>query len=134
MRWLRLQLPVLYLASILLAGALPCASHAAAHEAAAPAPQAHLDRAHHAAHEAPEPPCHSGEALCGCEAVAERLQSAAANSRDEMALAALAASGAEAAPGLAPLPIVQRSDPPERQSLLVSFYDGIHGRSARLLI
>ena len=134
MRWLRLQLPVLYLASILLAGALPCADHAAAHEAAAPAHQGHLDHAHHAAHELPEPPCHSGEAFCGCEAVAEQLQPAAAKPRDEMAAAALAADGAEAAPGLAPLPIVRRSDPPERQSLLVSFYDGIHGRSARLLI
>lgn len=134
MQWLRLQLPVFYLASILLAGALPCASHAAAHEAAAPAHQAHLDHAHHAAHEALEPPCHSGEDLCGCEAVAERLQSATANSRDEMALAAIAASGAEAAPVLARLPIIQGSDPPERQSLIVSFYDGIHGRSTRLQI
>ena len=134
MRWLRLQLPVLYLASILLAGALPCASHAAAHEAAAPAHQAHLDHAHHAAHEAPEPPCHSGEAICGCEAVSERLQSAAANSRDEMAAAVLAAKDAEAAPGLARFQSAGRGDPPERQSPFVSFYDGIHGRSARLLI
>lgn len=134
MRWLRLQLPVIYLASILLAGALPCASHAATREAAAPAHQNHLHHSEHDAHDTPEAPCHSGDALCGCEAVAERLQSAAANSRDEMAGAALAANGAEAVPVPARFQIAQRSDPPERKSLFTTFYDGIHGRSARLLI
>ncbi|MFN4353344.1 hypothetical protein [Parvibaculum sp.] len=134
MRWLRLQLPVLYLASILLAGALPCASHAATHEAAAPAHQGHLLHSEHDAHVTPATPCNSGEALCGCEGAAGKLQSAVAKPRDESAGAALAADSAGPLAGLAQFQIAQRSQPPERQSLFTTFYDGIHGRSARLLI
>lgn len=134
MQWLRLQLPVLYLASILLAGTLPCASHAAAHEAAAPAHQDHLHHSEHDAHDAPGTPCHSGEALCGCEGAAGKLQSATTKPRDETAGVAFAADSAGPLAGLAQFQIAQRRDPPERQSLFTTFYDGIHGRSARLLI
>lgn len=133
MRWLRLQLPFLYLASVLLAGALPCAGHAAADEAAAPAHQEHAHHAHHAAREAPEPPCHSGEAVCDCKAPAGETQ-ATAKPRDEIAAAALPGSGGGTVPGHAFFQIAQRNDPPERPSLPVSLYDGIHGRAARLLI
>lgn len=134
MHWLRLQLPVLYLASILLAGALPCASHAAANEAGSAF--AHQENQHHPQRSTGpehEVPCHSGEVVCGCEAATERLQSAVANSRDEMAAPAIAHDGAGIAEAEGHLP-VSIGDPPERQSHSTSFYDGIHGRSARLLI
>lgn len=134
MQWLKLQLPVLYLASILLAGALPWASHAATHEAAAPAHRDHLHHSEHNVHDAPEARCHSGEALCGCEGAAGKLHSAVTKPRDETAGAALAADSAKPLAALAQFRIAQRSDPPERQSLFTTFYDGIHGRSARLLI
>jgi hypothetical protein len=134
MHWLKLRFPVLYLASILLAGALPCASHASAHEAPASAHQDHFHHGYHAVHEAPEPPCHSGEALCGCEDPAGKLEPALTTPRDESAGVAFAADSAKLLGDFARFRIAQRSDPPERHSPSASSYDGIHGRAARLLI
>jgi 4-aminobutyrate aminotransferase-like enzyme len=80
-----------------------------------------------------EAPCHSGESVCGCDTMSERWQAVAVKSRDENTAPAIAleVSGASAVERHL---LFARSDPPDRQFHTISFYDGIHGRSARLLI
>lgn len=129
MKLLRLQIPLLYLASLFLAGALHCAPLAAdfGHHAAMDHAADHAATA--AVHDCPE-----GDVVCACGDSDPGVQPLLAKARDFP-------SGKKVGPvpdlaALSPAAPVRIAlgDPPDREAHRVSAYDGIHGRAARLLI
>ncbi|MBO6633922.1 hypothetical protein [Parvibaculum sp.] len=129
MKLLRFQIPLLYLASLLLAGALHCVPLAGD-----PGQHAALDHAAHHAETAAVHDCPEGDVVCACGEADPVVQLLLAKSRD-------VPSGKKVGPvpeiatvsPAAPVHVAL-ADPPERKAHRVSAYDGIHGRAARLLI
>ena len=129
MKLLRLQIPLLYLASLFLVGALHCVPLTGA-----PGQHAALDHAAHHAETAAVHDCPEGDVVCACGESDPGVQPLLAKSRDF-----------PLGKKMGPLPDVATfcpvaqihvvlGDPPERKAHHVSAYDGIHGRAARLLI
>lgn len=129
MKLLRLQIPLLYLASLFLAGAVHCAPLAGD-----PDRHAAMDHAAHHAAMAAVHDCPEGDVVCACGETDPGVQPLFAKSRDfpsgkKVGPVPDIAVFSPAAPAC-----IASDDPPERETHRVSAYDGIHGRAARLLI
>ena len=129
MKLLRLQIPLLYLASLFLAGALHCAPLAGD-----PDRHAAMDHGAHHAGTAAVHDCPEGDVVCACGEAEPAVHPLLAKARDFP-------SGKKMGPVpdievfTAAMPVLPVSgDPPERRTHRASAYDGIHGRAARLLI
>ncbi|MEQ9151469.1 MAG: hypothetical protein RIF42_10170 [Parvibaculaceae bacterium] len=129
MKLVRLQIPLLYLASLFLAGALHCAPLAAES-----GQHAVLDHAAHHAETATIHACPEGEVVCACGEADPAVHPLLAKSRD-LPSGKKAVQAPDIAVFAAAVPVLLvAGDPPERRARHVSTYDGIHGRAARLLI
>ena len=129
MKLLRFQIPLLYLASLFLAGALHCAPLAVE-----PGQHATLDHAAHHAETATVHACPEGEAVCACGEADPAAHPLLAKSRD-FPSGKKAAPAADIAVFTTAVPVrLVSGDPPERRARHVGAYEGIHGRAARLLI
>ena len=129
MKLLRLQIPLLYLASLFLAGALHCTPLAGE-----PGQHVTPDHAEHHVDTASVHTCPEGDLVCACRDNDPGVQPLFAKSRDfpsgkKMGPVPDIATVSPAIPFRIAL-----GDPPERKAHHVSAYDGIHGRAARLLI
>ncbi|MBC7102186.1 MAG: hypothetical protein H5U13_03005 [Parvibaculum sp.] len=138
MRWLRLQIPVLYLASVMLATVLQCV----------PASAAQMPAAHHAAathrheghgHSTPleqhgSHPCHGSDLTCLCDRADVASLVTHFKSRDlpeAKVLIQLRWQTPDTGLALQPSPSVK---PPENRLLRKRAYTDAYRRSGRLLI
>lgn len=139
MKLLRLQVPLLYLASILLAAAMQCtpamAVEAAAHDMHRPAAHEGAGHAHSApAGKAAPAACASGETTCLCDGADEAGFPLSLKLRDLPAPHAVIQTQWQMPEGLADISSLAHADPPERHGLRKQAYADAFRRTGRLLI
>ena len=140
MKFLRLQVPLLYLASILLAALMQCAPVAAAqplavHEEHRSAVHGHSIHGHSAPVEEQTPPsCPGDEATCLCDRTVEASFEPSLKLRGLSAPQAVIQTQWQMPDLVAEIRSLPHADPPERQGRHKQAYADAFHRTGRLLI